>query len=90
MKISFERSAGKDPPHRKAKIPTSPDVRVKGRGAELQPALNRAVNIESSHYTNASFHSQSFCSLEGRGREGAKKKKNLFSFKLRQLNHLIA
>lgn len=52
------------------KISTLPDVGVKSSRTKLQSVLHQAVNIEPSHYTHASFHSHSFCSLEGRGGEG--------------------
>lgn len=38
------------------------------RAKQRSSVLNHAVNIQPSHYTNASFHSRSFCSREG-GRE---------------------
>lgn len=41
---------------------TTPDM---GR-QKVPVCVNQAVNIQPSHYTNASFHSHAFCSKEGR------------------------
>lgn len=72
MKISSENlQESTDPPISNENLHIGPDVGVKqaagGKGgADWAPVcvLSRAVNMEPSHYTNASFHSHSFYSLE--------------------------